>query len=149
MKRYLLFFILGFGGISYADSETIDLKCTYIEGTKNVSPSSSYRQMFFKDESTILKINLKKQYVTFNDDSWKFLAISEGTTILINTRFLNLGNKPLSDTSETFRHWNEARIDRETGVLFLKNFSEQGKDSGNYKLALTKEYQCNSFKLKF
>ena len=150
MKRYLLLLILGFGGIIYADSETIDLKCTYIDGTKNVTPSSSYRQMYFKDgQPTILKINLKKQHVKFNDSSWTFLAVSEGTSILINSRFLKLDNKPLSDTSKTFRYWIEGRIDRETGILFLKNFSEQGKDSGDYKLALTKEYQCNSYKLKF
>ena len=148
MKRYLLFFLLGFAGFSSANSENIEILCTYIEGSENKLTSYSTQKYFKDGASPKLSINLKEQTVIFNDSGWKYLAISEGKKISINTRFLVNENQVPQDVSNVFDYWIEASIDRQTGILFLKNYSEQ-ENKGDYKLSITKKYQCNSFEFKF
>ena len=148
MKRHLLFFLLGFAGFSSANSEIIEILCTYIEGSENKLTSYSRQKYFKGGASPKLSINLKEQTVIFNDSSRKYLAISEGRKISIDTSFMVIENQAPQNVRHLFDYWIEASIDRQTGILFLENYSEQ-ENKGDYKLSITKKYQCNSFEFKF
>ena len=152
MNKHLpvLITLLTFGsfGVVGDDAKDINLLCNLIEGSEiNLKPRNM--QSKFRLDAVILKINLKKQTLQFNDSNWKYVAISEGPEIFITTKFITKENNMPQDMSELMKHWVTGRIDRQTGILNLTNYSEQNEGKSDFEAALTKKYKCDKYEFKF
>ena len=148
MKKYLIITLLSFGLSDQLFAENINLLCRYIENSE-VIKAPKYTQSNFRSDTVLIELDLKKQTIRFDGDSWPYLALSSGEIIQFWTKFNNFENQTPQDVSEVMKHWDEGAINRMTGVLSVSNFSEQNEGELDFVNATFKQYQCDKYEFKF
>ena len=144
MKRLLALFLFP---LSIMSDDSINLLCEYIEDSE-IRYENMSRTQFFTNASFTIKVYPKDRYAIFNEDSWKYFSQTDGLKITITTRVISGSTQ---DIGKLFNYYDWIEIDRETGSLFIKNYTKQNEsdDDESYPLAFSKQYQCRSLKLKF
>jgi len=160
MKRILLALLL-LSPLMFA-SEQIELLCDYV--TKNdIGEDNKWNlssTIHFADDSVMLKIDLNNQKLILNNDRTGYYTYQRGKEIIFTTKIRypfwknDTSSNEVKELEETqfykkLGRWEDGIIDRETGLMNVKNFTEQGKGKGDFKLGFSKVYQCKSSKLLF
>ena len=124
--------------------DVIDIMCEYEEGSE-IRPDGSSSTVHFSAASVLFKIDLSKKTMLINDDSLNYTAWQNGNEIKFTTK-VGLFNGAVQNWDKVYGFYEQGTINRETGELKLKNYTEKNTGEGDFKLGFSREYKCRSYK---
>ena len=124
--------------------DVIDIMCEYEEGSE-IRPDGSSSTVHFSAASVLFKIDLSKKTMLINDDSLNYTAWQNGNEIKFTTK-VGLFNGAVQNWDKVYGFYEQGTINRETGELKLKNYTEKNTGEGEFKLGFSREYKCRSYK---
>ena len=124
--------------------DVIDIMCEYEEGSE-IRPDGSSSTVHFSAASVIFKIDLSKKTMLINDDSLNYTAWQNGNEIKFTTK-VGLFDGAVQNWGKVYGSYEQGSINRETGELKLKNYTEKNTGEGDFKLGFSREYKCRSYK---
>ena len=124
--------------------DVINIMCEYEEGSE-IRPDGSSSTEHFSAASVLFKIDLSKKTMLINDDSLNYTAWQNGNEIKFTTK-VGLFNGAVQNWDKVYGFYEQGTINRETGELKLKNYTEKNTGEEDFKLGFSREYKCRSYK---
>ena len=133
------------------EDDVISLICKYEEGSQiRISNIYKWSTSYFADEKVTINILPSKKIATINEGSWEYFAEVKPSEITISTR-VSTFNGNIQDVGQALGHYEYITINRESGILAVRNHSKQEKVevADDYPLSISRKYNCRSLKIKF
>lgn len=148
MKKLLVLLLLSHFVVG--DENVIQISCDVIKES-HVDYNFPQKTSAFSSDTVLIDIEIDKQKLRLNKSKNEYIAITKGNEITITNKISIDSDKNFrqTDWSELLGFYEYGTLNRETGILNIKNYTKEKDEDENFPLSFSRNYECRSYKLKF
>ena len=148
MKKLLALLLLS--PLVVSEENVIQISCDVIKES-HVDYHFPQSSSAFSSDTVLIDIEIDKQKLRLNKSKNEYIAITEGNEITITNKISidSDNNFRQTDWSELLGFYEYGTLNRETGILKIKNYTKKKDDDEDFVHSFSRNYECSSYKLKF
>ena len=148
MKKLIALLLLS--TLVSGEENLIQISCDLIKES-HVDFSFTHKSVSFLNDTVLIDIEVDEQKLRLNKSKTEYIAITEGNEITITNKISidSDNNFRQTDWSELLGFYEYGTVNRETGILKIKNYTKKKDDDEDFVHSFSRNYECRSVKIKF